>query len=174
MHKQESHVSEVGLGHLITRKDLDAAHRLASSLLMEKSRTRFAAFTGSHVLQLWSKEKGEEIARLLHIGSSDSINAEVAIKEIAEITILEAFLVAFTFVSKLNGANAVDDSGAIQPEDLLKLELWERGLLSKNHYKFEVKGDAYLARVKKNHTDVTRLLDKVKKMKSIAGDSNEK
>jgi len=173
MPKQGSHSSKKNLVQLITRHDLNTAYKLASSVVLDKPKSRLSAFTNSSIMDGWLKDKSEELARLTLIAGSDSGNAEAVLKEVISVTLLEAFFVAYTFVSKIGLANSIEDPGAVQPDDLLKLELWERGLLSSKFYKFPVKNDPYLSRIKKTHRDVTMLIEKVKKMKSVTKRAHE-
>ena len=76
---------------------------------------------------------------------------------------------SYILLSKINAAVAVGDSGAIEPEDLLKVELWERGLLPSKFYRFGAGKDPYLVKIKKNHAAVMTLSNRVKKMKAAVG-----
>jgi len=154
---------------LVSSEDLRAAGELAFSLIMDRPRSQYSPFTNSSILQDWVDKKSRELAKLTLVGGSDPDRAETMVREVLGMAFLESFLIAYILLSKINAAVAVGDSGAIEPEDLLKVELWERGLLPSKFYRFGAGKDPYLVKIKKNHAAVMTLSNRVKKMKATVG-----
>jgi len=151
-----------GLMDLVTEADIRAAAQLTNSIVLERDDRKFSVISSDPTLIGWAKSRTAELSKIVNLAAADPEGSAIFMKELFQTALLEAFTLAYTLFSKITSISSMND-GSINPGDLLRLELWERGLLDPKFYRFRA-DDNYLREIKKKHMNVMLLIEKLKRM----------
>lgn len=144
---------------LLSQEDLRQAASLAIDITLNEPRSnRFKAFSNNEILKSWASTKASEVAKNITSGMIDPTKMGTSMEEILEAYAMEGFLIAYMLADKI--IQATEKGSPIESSTPLMLELWERGLLGDEQYRFDPKQDPYLLGIKQNREDIMDLVKK--------------
>ena len=144
---------------LLSQEDLRQAASLAIDItLNEPKSNRFKSFSNNETLKAWASTKASEVAKNITTGMIDPTKMGTSMEEILEAYAMEGFLIAYILADKI--MQATENGSPINSTTPVILELWERGLLGDEQYKFDPKQDPYLLGIKQNREEIMEMVKK--------------